>query len=233
MADKLVIGQEAKALIGVDLSSIPDKKCITKTELTDILDSITPNGVYILSTDGKLYDPNKWDDKNNMNAVGVALVTNECKFVISTETISISIKWGDNSTLIENIKTTTDPNEALTDYAGQSNTEQIVNQLGDLTGPDAYAAISCTKYTFKNGKKGYLGAVGELLAIYDNIDMINEAMDIIDAETIPANSIPYQMWSSSQYSPSMAWAFAFNNGSMIHVSKTNISGMRIRALAPL
>lgn len=42
-----------------------------------------PNGVYVYSNDGKLYNLDDWDAANNDSAVGVAVITNDCKFAIT------------------------------------------------------------------------------------------------------------------------------------------------------
>ena len=43
------------------------------------------NGIYILHTDGKLYTRQEWDTSNNDKAVGVALISDNCGFVIAPE----------------------------------------------------------------------------------------------------------------------------------------------------
>lgn len=40
------------------------------------------NGVYIYTTNDTLVDPDNWDTANNSTAVGVAIISDECGFVI-------------------------------------------------------------------------------------------------------------------------------------------------------
>lgn len=83
-----------------------------------------PNGIYIYSTDGYLYNPNDWTS-GETNAVGVALITDKCRFVIAPDT-EHTIQWGGYGTSINGILTTTDSAIAKTDYNGQYNTTKIV-----------------------------------------------------------------------------------------------------------
>lgn len=52
-------------------------------------------GVFILGTDGNLYSESEWNKPNN-SAVGVAVLTNECKFVVSKNS-SYSSNWSEGS----------------------------------------------------------------------------------------------------------------------------------------
>lgn len=53
-------------------------------------------GVFILGTDGNLYRKNEWIQPNS-SAVGVAVLTNECKFVVSRGSSYLS-NWCSNKT---------------------------------------------------------------------------------------------------------------------------------------
>ena len=79
-------------------------------------------GVFIYDTNGNLTKPEEWDTANNDLAVGVAVIDENCAFVIGKEA-SESKAWSNtlNRTLVSGILTTTDKSTAKTDYAGESN----------------------------------------------------------------------------------------------------------------
>ena len=109
------------------------KKLITEDEFGERLKqypSTAPAGVYILSTDGKFYDPAKWTT-GATNAVGVVVITDQCRFVIAPDDV-YGIQWGGYTILIAGITTTTNTIEAKNDFAGPSNTAIIVTTLGAI-----------------------------------------------------------------------------------------------------
>lgn len=91
-----------------------------------------PVGVYILSTDGYVYNRSSWQTSNNAKAVGVAVKTSACSFVIAPDEVQ-SIQWGGYGTTISRCTTTTNESTAKTDYNGKANTDAIVAQLGTYT----------------------------------------------------------------------------------------------------
>ena len=119
-------------------------------KITSISGGGTPTegiyGVFIYDTNGNLTKPEEWDTANNDLAVGVAVIDENCAFVIE-KTVSYSyIVWGGAGTTISGITTTTDDATAKTDYAGESNTTKIINQLGSGKAPaaDYCRGRSCT-----------------------------------------------------------------------------------------
>ena len=76
-------------------------------------------GIFILDTDGNLVKRADWNTGNNSKAVGVAVLSDNCKFVISTTENSSNIQWGGYGTTISNIVTTTDTATAKKDYLGR------------------------------------------------------------------------------------------------------------------
>ena len=154
-----------------------------------------PMGIYILDTDGNLTTANNWDTANNSKAVGVYVGTENSHFVIAPH--FSNKKWGGSGTTISGIDTD-EFDKAQKDYAGESNTDKILAQLG--TDEDS-AAEYCRKYTFKNGKKGYLWAGGEALDARENNEAINTALSKIGG--FDMGNRPY--WTSSQVNASSAW----------------------------
>lgn len=168
-------------------------------------------GVFILGTDGTLYSESEWDQPNS-SAVGVAVLTNECKFMVSKGP-SYSTNWspfGEGALdKVDGVITTASSSNAKRDYKGVQNTALIVSKYGMET----YAAYRCSSFTFNNGKKGYLGAAGEWMKVFDNLSAVNTCMSKIGGEEI-SNSDYY--WTSTQYNASDAWV----------VKKAVLSGLR-------
>lgn len=161
-------------------------------------------GVFILGTDGNLYSAEEWNQPNN-SAVGVAVLTNECKFVVSKNS-SYSSNWSEGSLkLVDGVTTTTSESTAAKDYKGVENTAAIVSEYG--TG-STYAAQQCSSFTFNNGKKGYLGAAGEWMKVLNNLSEINQCMSKIGGQKI-SNLIDY--WTSTQYRGNSAWVVKKGN----------------------
>lgn len=166
-------------------------------------------GVFILSTDGSLYSKSEWNQPNS-SAVGVAVLTNECKFVIAPDGRALS-NWSVGSTeLIAGVTATRDKSIAEKDYKGVQNTAKIISKYGTS---NTYAGKVCSSYTFRNGKNGYLGAAGEWKEVYNNKTEINACLSKIGGEQIGESPA----WSSTQYNKDSAWFM--NNGNLEHRQK--------------
>lgn len=182
-------------------------------------------GIFILDTDGNLVKRADWNTGNNSKAVGVAVLSDNCKFVISTTENSSNIQWGGYGTTISNIVTTTDAATAKKDYLGSGNTDKIIAQLGSGNAP---AADYCRGVTFKHGKKGYLGSLGEWQEAYNNKAEIDACMSLIGGTAINTS---YYHWTSTQYSSSSSWLLYWSDGSVSYTNKS--TNNRVRAFAAL
>lgn len=165
------------------------------------------NGVFIQHIDGSLYTTDEWTAGGfaNDQANGVAVGEGTVKFVIAKEDVSTSKKsWSSNtSNLLEGVITTSEANIAKTDYAGAENTAIIA--ATDTSG----AAYSCSNYTFPNGSKGYVPALGEFVIAYKYKSAIATAMSLVGGTNISDSSY----WSSTQSGASYAWYFPWASGS--------------------
>lgn len=167
-----------------------------------------PNGVYILHTDGNLYFPKMWNKGDNENAVGVALVSDNCKFVIAPEISSEELQWSKGGVL-ELVPGVTDENGNTeirgNDFNGEENTRALIIQYGESTD---YAAGWCNNYTFKNNVHGYLAGYGEFYEVSKNKDTILDCMNLIDGDTNFRNLY----WTSTQHYYYGANTVNFNGG---------------------
>ena len=182
-------------------------------------------GIFILDTDGNLVKRADWNTGNNSKAVGVAVLSDNCKFVISTTENSSNIQWGGYGTTISNIVTTTDAATAKKDYLGSGNTDKIIAQLGSGNAP---AADYCRGVTFKHGKKGYLGSLGEWQEAYNNKAEIDACMSLIGGTAINTS---YYHWTSTQGSSYNSWILHWSDGSVGNYSKDG--SRRVRTFAAL
>lgn len=172
-------------------------------------------GIYILDTDGNFMTAEDWDTANNSKAVGVLVSTENSKFVIAPTVDNETRQWGGYGTTISGIVTSSDSTTAKKDYAGETNTDKIIAQLGTGNAP---AAEYCRNYTFKNGKKGYLWSLGEAQDAYNNKAAIDAAMRKIGGTAITTDNY---IWTSTQYSGSSAWRLYCNIGDVSNGSKVN------------
>lgn len=191
--------------------------------------------VYIQHTDGTLYTTDDWTSGgySNEEANGVAVVRPiSGSFVIAKEQSSSTLKWGGYGTIITGIVTSTSKSTAVLDNDGAGNTPKIIEQLTGTTDSQgivgAPAAEYCANYIFPNGKTGYLGALGEWIAVFNNRSKVNSAISLIGGTTPP---IEYH-WTSTQYSSASSWFLRdWSNG---NISDSNKSSTRyVRAFCSL
>lgn len=182
-----------------------------------------PNGVYVYANDGLLYGPGDWDAANNDSAVGVAVITDDCKFAI-TKGEKPPRAWS-NILYRVNVSGLTDYNDssqAVTDFNGESNTE-IIRQAALSEDVSNNAAHYCYSQTVSiNGRgtvHGYLPSIGELQAAYDNKAAIYSAMSLIGGTIMPNN----YLWSSTERTADHAWDLPWNNGYFSSNSKNDAS----------
>ena len=207
----------------------PDAKSFTANQATRAV-AMTyaeiKRGVFILDTSGNLVKRADWNTGNNSKAVGIAVLSDNCKFVISpTENPSNATWIFAYESAISGIVTTTNAATAKQDYAGNSNTDKIITQAG--SGKES-AASYCIGITFKNGKKGYLGALGEWQEAYNNKSEVDACMSLIGGTAIDTGTYH---WTSTQYSGTNAWRLAWSAGAVVNGTKRDSN--RVRAFAAL
>ena len=168
------------------------------------------DGVYLIDIDGKpvLFTGQALigTEKSRYNRVGVKLGS---KFLA----IAMYDTCEDETTLTEEKGGTrfiTDFHEAVADWNGEANTEDMRNILSD-------AAL------VEDGK--HIPALGELYFILLHIREINAALKAIDGEPMKR-----WYWSSTQSSAGDAWILDLNNGGAYFGTKATLKG-RVRAVS--
>ena len=185
-------------------------------------------GVYIQHVNGSLYTESEWTAGGyaNSDANGVAVLVGDASFVIAkTDVSSSTTAWGGYNKTISDIVTTTSSATAVLDYDGAGNTPKIIEQCAGYTSNSvtgAPAAEACAAFTFPNGKKGYLPALGEWRGVYNNKTAVVSAMSLIGGTAIKSD----YYWSSTQYSSYTSWYLDWDNGSLNNRNKRNTSCVR-------
>ena len=183
-----------------------------------VLYNVAPMGVFIQHIDGSLHTMEAWTAAGftGEQANGVAVNAKECDFVISKTSLG-SMAWSsDTGNKVAGILTTSTNSVALTDFSGQENTALM------LATDTNRAGYTCANYTFPNGEKGYLPALGEWNTAYANKAAIDEAMTLIGGTALGSN----YYWSSTQYSPNFAWNLTWSHGYTNYDSKGSTYSVR-------
>ena len=178
-----------------------------------------------------LYTKEMWKTDWNSEAVGVAMVADNCRFVISKIQGGIMM-CGGYLIIINGIVTTSDENTAKKDYAGKDNTDKIIAQLGASNAP---AANYCknTSGLFPDGRQGYLGSLGEWQEAYNNKSEIDACMSLIDGVTISTEAISTNRrhLTSTQWGNRSMWVFDWLDGYIGDDAKS--ADLLVRAFAAL
>lgn len=182
-------------------------------------------GVYILHTNGGLYTADEWNTAWNANAVGVAVLTNEKKFVIApTDSGGTKQIYNDYFTYPD-LPQISSGSSAKADLNGETNTPKMTAVYGTS---NTYAAGYCASYTFKNGKKGYLPSLGEWWIAYNNKAAIDAAMSKCGGTAINTG---YYHWSSTRSNNDSDdwcrfWVLRWNDGRVDTYYVSNSGGVR-------
>lgn len=179
----------------VNMSVLPNVVLVSDTG--KVLYNVQPSGVYIQHIDGELYTTDEWTARgfSNEEANGVAVGQGDISFVVSKEK-SVSLQWCyDTENAVEGLAVISNAADAEKDYNGVANTALIAGI--DTSG----AANYCANYTFPNGAKGYLPALGEVAILYANEQAVRKALALIGGD------LDNTLWSSTQGSANSAWLY--------------------------
>ena len=182
-------------------------------------------GVAILDVNNYLYATvDAWVAAGKPTPNGIAMSDGTHRFCISLNNIpgyynnasnQPNSYYGGHNTTVSGILTTTDQTTAERDFNGQSNTDRIVAQI---TSSDGYfkaspwsAAGLCRQFQFPNGKRGYLGALGEYKIWQNNRTAVDALLYGLynNGVTVTATTSDYY-WSSTQNSATVAWVWLFS-----------------------
>lgn len=183
--------------------------------------TIRQNGVYIQHTNGVLFTESEWTSSgySNDQANGVAVLSEECSFVIAKEyTSSNTAEWAKSKTLASGVKTVGSSADAILDFDGYANSTNLNNSSYP-------AAYNCINYTFPNGKKGYLPAAGEIHTAHNNKLIVDRALDSIGG--IAIGDTYNSLWSSTQHNSwGYSYSYVWGEGRAALSSQTNTFEVR-------
>ena len=185
-------------------------------------------GVFIYDTNGNLTKPEEWDTANNDLAVGIAVIDENCSFIIGKEALGSKV-WSSQlaGTTVSGIVTTTNIDVALTDYAGEYNSAIV---RGLTSGEDNAFNLADVDTITVNGTTlyGYIGALGEWVTALNNKSSIESALSTIGGTAIDDNT----HFSSTQCDKYEAWAIHWGQGVIWNGYPKN-KGIYVRAFYPL
>ena len=172
-------------------------------------------GVFIYDTNGNLTKPEEWNTANNASAVGVAVIDENCAFVIGKEASELKV-WSINlsGTTASGVTTTSDSNIAKTDFAGEANSVIVRGLTSGETNAFNWA-YSNTITVNGTTLYGYLGALGEWQTAYNNKSSIDSALSKIGGTVIVAD----YHWTSTQLSATDGWVLYWKNGDVSRGNK--------------
>lgn len=191
----------------------------------DNIDGISPdkakNGVYVMHDSGLLFHKDKWNKSLNQSASGVAVLSDNCRFVISP-LADKNIPWYPTDVKLDGV-TSANWENIKQDYDGVKNTDTICDYVGGKSGAGPY----CRSVKFKHGEYGYLGAGGEWNTAYQMKEEVDEIMNLIGGEAIYNG----EYWTSTQYSRILSYVCDWSTG--IFDEKARENQAKVRAFAQL
>ena len=176
-------------------------------------------GVYIQHVNGALYTESEWTAGGyaNSDANGVAVLGSDVSFVISSKRMYNCL--GGYGKTISGIVSTSSSSTAVLDIDGIGNTQKIIEQLDGYTDSQgvsgAPAAEACAAYTFPNGKKGYLPALGEWQIAYNNKTAVVSAMSLIGGSISIGPNL-----TSTEYNAGQMWTLTWSSAYISNYGKT-------------
>lgn len=192
--------------------------------------STTSNGIYILAMDNKLYTRDMWRRNWNNDSVGVAVLTNRCKFVISKKYCYYNGFYGGYGIRIPGIFMNSDDytHISMGYYNGKENTDTLINYLGSSDDLAASITRSTVYPPFPDGRIGYLGTLAEWAQAHQNRDEVDLCLSTIEGD----NLLTY-FWTSSQSTAEESFIYYWEAPTDRGISAKKSKEHKVRALASL
>ncbi len=163
------------------------------------------NGLYILHETLGVQDAETWDSQYNKGVVGILLIHDEHKFVVSVD-VSPKLYWSEKNGNFSPEQYRS-KSYALGDYDSESNSSR-------LNSPEFPAAYYCHTYK-KGGRKWRLGSLGEMSLLMvryrRDFDRILEKVGAVNLKERAKTNFNNWYWTSTEYSKSKAWTFYLDN----------------------
>lgn len=181
----------------------------SKTRTVTVTYAKLANGIYICDTSGSLTAVGSWNTANNSSAIGVAVISDNCSFVIGKAQSYPKKVWSSKlyGTVVSGVANAPEGTTPITDYAGESNSS-IVRGLTSGENNTFNWAYSNTITVNGTTLHGYVGAAGELYTAYNNKSAIDSALSKIGGTAM----IKAYSWTSTQCAGYGAWRLDWRDG---------------------
>lgn len=153
-------------------------------------------GVWAYYSDGSMRNY----DTATQDAIGVALITRNCRFVIGKNDLTdprLDRKYfgGYGKDISDiGIVITSSYTTAMSDFDGYNNTTKIINAFEGYSDTYSTGAPACEACRAAFNGNGYMGAFGEWYEVYSNFNALNRMMLKVGGETLDS-----MYWTSTAY----------------------------------
>ena len=153
------------------------------------------------------------DYVSNKTPIGVVF---DCRKKLAIGLEESDEYWSTTMFDVPGLSNITSPSAVTADWQGKNNT-RVVLEYCKANGKNCQAFEYVNSYKTEGTQAGdwYLPSMGELNAIHDNMDVLNNALGKIAATKLGANDY----WSSSEDSYRYGWTLYFYNGGVYRNSK--------------
>ena len=176
------------------------------------------NGIYIYTTEGLYFSAARWEklaDKDAFSPEGVAIITDEAKFLLAPERDAGF--WGNSYigphdqyiSLLPDIPWIKDRDEAAKDFDGRKNTEALIRAYEDGRLNQANAARFCYYYEPDEPGKWYLPAAGQMNLVTEHVAEIQKCLELIGGQKFIYEYMDYHYASSTGCDYLSIWCMCF------------------------
>lgn len=176
------------------------------------------NGIYIYTTEGLYFSAARWEklaDKDAFSPEGVAIITDEAKFLLAPERDAGF--WGNSYigphdqyiSLLPDIPWIKDRDEAAKDFDRRKNTEALIRAYEDGRLNQANAARFCYYYEPDEPGKWYLPAAGQMNLVTEHVAEIQKCLELIGGQKFIYEYMDYHYASSTGCDNLSIWCMCF------------------------
>lgn len=176
------------------------------------------NVIYIYTTEGLYFSAARWEklaDKDAFSPEGVAIITDEAKFLLAPERDAGF--WGNSYigphdqyiSLLPDIPWIKDRDEAAKDFDGRKNTEALIRAYEDGRLNQANAARFCYYYEPDEPGKWYLPAAGQMNLVTEHVAEIQKCLELIGGQKFIYEYMDYHYASSTGCDNLSIWCMCF------------------------
>jgi hypothetical protein len=167
-----------------------------------------------------------YENKSKFITRGVRVRADRLSFIIAPEGCTGTIQWG-TKTDVSGLQNYNGTAGLYDDVAARSNTEKIVNALGEENGTSAAFCLNYRCFGADDGLEDKtewaLPTVAHLKTMYRYKTEINAAFKALSEDFVLSSTVH---WSSCEYDTNSAWAVEINSGRVYTSTKTDLKKVR-------